>query len=205
MTQITTESLAAWFAGRLPDDWFTAAPEVTADREEILVVGTLAEPAYPDGADDAARRRGAARPASSASARRRASERMRIADDAEHRTGRKVAWGARLRRRAPGVHAARGAGDDPAAHAGAPGARHARRRRRRAESLRRARMVRAAGARPRRRVDPAVAGRARRRRASRAPRAEPRPAKPSPHRPSPRAPPQEILRRGSSAPVARAK
>jgi len=94
MTAITLEALAAWFAGRLPDAWFTAAPEVTADREEVLVVGTLAEPTYPDGADDGAR-------AAAQSARierfreETRDERMRIADDAERRTGRKVAWGAR--------------------------------------------------------------------------------------------------------------
>ena len=33
-----------WLAGRLPEDWFTGPAEVGVDREEILVVGTLAEP-----------------------------------------------------------------------------------------------------------------------------------------------------------------
>ena len=47
-------TLEAWFAGRLPDDWFSGPPTVTADREEILVVGTLAEPEYPAGADESA-------------------------------------------------------------------------------------------------------------------------------------------------------
>ena len=45
---------------------------------------------------------------------------MRIAEDAEHRTGRKVAWGVDVRRRAR--RSSRnlvGAGDDAAAHAGA--------------------------------------------------------------------------------------
>ncbi len=41
------ERLQGWFAGRLPTDWFTGAPEVRADREEILVVGTLPEPELP--------------------------------------------------------------------------------------------------------------------------------------------------------------
>jgi hypothetical protein len=45
MTSSTkTQDLAAWFAGRLPDEWFTEPAEVTTDREEILVVGRLAEP-----------------------------------------------------------------------------------------------------------------------------------------------------------------
>src|SRR5215204_3358862 len=38
------DDAAGWFAGRLPDSWFTGAPEVTVDRDEILVVGTLAAP-----------------------------------------------------------------------------------------------------------------------------------------------------------------
>src|SRR5213078_89766 len=47
-------TLEGWFAGRLPDDWFSGPPAVTSDREEILVVGTLAEPEYPEGADESA-------------------------------------------------------------------------------------------------------------------------------------------------------
>ena len=56
MTSTTkAQDLTGWFAGRLPDEWFTKAPEVTTDREEILVVGRLAEPDYPKDADDSAR------------------------------------------------------------------------------------------------------------------------------------------------------
>jgi hypothetical protein len=91
---IDLSTLAGWFAGRLPDDWFTGAPEVRADREEILVVGTLAEPEYPDGGDEPAR--AAARRARIQRFREDTrDQRMKIADEAEHRTGRKVAWGAR--------------------------------------------------------------------------------------------------------------
>jgi hypothetical protein len=94
MSAITTESLTAWFAGRLPDDWFTEPAEVSVDREEILVVGRIGEPAYPEGADAAART--AAQQARIERFREETrAERMRIADDAERRTGRKVAWGAR--------------------------------------------------------------------------------------------------------------
>jgi hypothetical protein len=90
MTNETT--VQGWFAGRLPDGWFTAAPEVTVDRDEILVVGGLTEPDYPD-AEDASRR--AARLARIQRFREETREqRMRIADEAEARTGRKVAWGA---------------------------------------------------------------------------------------------------------------
>ena len=92
--KLSTTTLEGWFAGRLPDDWFSGPPEVTADREEILVVGTLAEPEYPDGADEAAV--AAARRARIKRFREETREqRMRIADEAEQQTGRKVAWGAR--------------------------------------------------------------------------------------------------------------
>src|SRR5262245_20025280 len=90
----TKETLTGWFAGRLPDDWFTEPPTVTTDREEILVVGTLAEPDYPKDADDTTK--AAARRARIKRFREDTREqRMRIADEAEQRTGRKVAWGAR--------------------------------------------------------------------------------------------------------------
>jgi len=83
-----------WFAGRLPDGWFTGAPEITIDRDEIVVVGEL--PAL-DGefADDAAR---AAAESGRISRYREQTrdERIEIARQAEHRYGRKVAWGAKL-------------------------------------------------------------------------------------------------------------
>ena len=95
MTSTTkAQDVAGWFAGRLPDEWFTEAPEVTTDREEILVVGRLAEPEYPKAADDSAR--ATARVARIQRFREETREqRMKIADEAEERTGRKVAWGAR--------------------------------------------------------------------------------------------------------------
>ncbi len=83
-----------WFAGRLPDGWFTGDVEVTVDREEILVVGEL--PALGEQfADDAER---AAAEAGRISRFREDSrdERIEIARQAEHRYRRKVAWGARL-------------------------------------------------------------------------------------------------------------
>src|SRR3954468_5931874 len=93
-SQMSPTSLAGWFAGRLPDDWFTEPPTVTSDREEILVVGTVAQPEYPAGADEAPV--GAARRARIQRFREETREqRMRIADEAESKTGRKVAWGAR--------------------------------------------------------------------------------------------------------------
>lgn len=89
----TEDDIRGWFAGQIPDDWFTSAPEVKSDREEIMVVGTLAEPKLEEDASDDTRR-------AAASARIRKfreetrEERMRIANEAEHRFGRKVSWGA---------------------------------------------------------------------------------------------------------------
>jgi hypothetical protein len=88
------DDVAAWFRGRLPDGWFTAAPDITVDREEILVVGELPPPAE-DTTDEAA----AAAAAAGRIARFREEtrdERIEIARQAEHRYGRKVAWGARI-------------------------------------------------------------------------------------------------------------
>ncbi len=90
---ISATELPAWFAGRLPDAWFTAAPEVRVDRDEIVVVGNLPEPDLGADADDAAK--AAAREARIQGFREDTRvHRMRIADEAEGRFGRKVAWGA---------------------------------------------------------------------------------------------------------------
>jgi Arc/MetJ-type ribon-helix-helix transcriptional regulator len=93
-----TEDVNAWLAGRLPDDWFTAAPEITIDREEILIVGELA-PVEGEFADtDTGRAERAAAAAGRISRFRESTreERIEIARQAEHRYGRKVAWGARI-------------------------------------------------------------------------------------------------------------
>ena len=90
----SAEDAPAWFAGRLPDGWFVENPRVTVDREEIIIVGEL--PALDgDFADDAAR---AAAEAGRISRFREDTrdERIEIARQAEHRYGRKVAWGAKV-------------------------------------------------------------------------------------------------------------
>ena len=35
------EDFRTWFGSRLPKTWFAGPPEVTADGDEVLVVGTL--------------------------------------------------------------------------------------------------------------------------------------------------------------------
>ncbi|MEO6789866.1 MAG: hypothetical protein ABI249_06770 [Ornithinibacter sp.] len=77
-----------WFLGRLPDGWFDEL-EVTADREEVTVVGTLSGV---DAATDAAETEGRV-------SRFRAEtreERIAIAAEAQARYERTVSWGARV-------------------------------------------------------------------------------------------------------------
>ena len=81
--------VAGWFAGRLPDDWFTGPVELTIDRDEVTVVGTLAEPSAGEGEAAAAR---AGRISRFREETRQ--QRMAIADAAQERYGRSVAWGA---------------------------------------------------------------------------------------------------------------
>jgi len=85
------QDLAAWFAARIPDGWFAAAPEVSSDGEEILVVGSLpdVEPAATESARDEARRARISRFRQESRDRR-----MAIAAEAEGRFGRRVSWGA---------------------------------------------------------------------------------------------------------------
>ena len=89
----TDDNIQGWFAGQLPDDWFVSTPEITSDRDEILVIGTLPIPKTAEDASDETKH-------TAVSARidkfREDSRdaRMRIARDAEHLFDRKVSWGA---------------------------------------------------------------------------------------------------------------
>lgn len=88
------DEIAGWFAGRLPDEWFGSAPQVEVDGEEILVVGTLADVALDAGASPEAV--AAARAARIDRFREETrGQRMAIAEEAQHRFGRRVSWGAR--------------------------------------------------------------------------------------------------------------
>lgn len=70
-----------WFAERMPDGWFEGTPEVTVDREEILVVGSLAN--------------GAGRTEARTFREDTRQQRIEIAQDAEELFRRKVSWGVR--------------------------------------------------------------------------------------------------------------
>ena len=77
-----------WFAGRLPDGWFDDV-DVTVDREEITVIGTLSGV---DAGTDAAEAEGRI-------SRFRADtreQRIAIAQEAQGRYQRTVSWGARV-------------------------------------------------------------------------------------------------------------
>jgi hypothetical protein len=102
------DEIRAWFTGRLPEDWFEGAPEVSADREEVVVVGRLAapqvEPAESATGDSAVDSPESTKPETAQRAAedgriRRFREdtrrqRMQIAEEAQARFGRKVTWGA---------------------------------------------------------------------------------------------------------------
>jgi hypothetical protein len=86
------EALRGWFTGRLPADWFTGAPEIRVDREEITIVGAIEGPEGAAGASDAE----AAAAAEGRSRRFREEtreHRIEIAREAEHKFGRKISWG----------------------------------------------------------------------------------------------------------------
>ncbi|MEM7275544.1 MAG: hypothetical protein AAF547_20880 [Actinomycetota bacterium] len=84
------QETAAWFAGRLPDDWFAAPVTVRADRDEILVKGTLSAPSSVPEGEDAARVAATARISGFREDTRL--QRMKIAEAAQARWGRTVSW-----------------------------------------------------------------------------------------------------------------
>ncbi len=89
------DELTGWFAGRLPDGWFSAAPEIAVDREEILVVGDLVDVELPADTTEAAK--AAARSARIQRFREETrAGRMGIAEEAQHRFRRIVSWGVRI-------------------------------------------------------------------------------------------------------------
>jgi hypothetical protein len=91
----SNDETRGWFAGRIPDGWFTSPLDVTGDRDEILVVGELADVTVAADASDA-ERAAARRSRIEAFREETRGARMRIAQDAEHRFERKVSWGVRI-------------------------------------------------------------------------------------------------------------
>ena len=89
------QTITGWFAGRLPDGWFTTAPEVTVDDEQILVTGTLpaGRPA-PDAGAEAQKGFEAGRISRFREQTR--GERIQIARHAEHQFKKAVTWAVKL-------------------------------------------------------------------------------------------------------------
>jgi hypothetical protein len=83
------EEISAWVVDRIPPGWFSGPPGVDCDGDEILVVGPLDGPL-----DDVSHpgEGGIARIQRFREATR--DQRMRIAQEAERRFGRRVSWGA---------------------------------------------------------------------------------------------------------------
>ena len=110
------QQILGWFRGRVDDGWFTDL-EVVVDKDEILVVGTLATPKLSessgqdrapdadaeadddgdDGGDDGETdaRRVAASSRINGFREDTRDRRIKIATEAEHLFGRKVSWAAR--------------------------------------------------------------------------------------------------------------
>ncbi|HEY8239616.1 MAG TPA: hypothetical protein VIF63_09290 [Candidatus Limnocylindrales bacterium] len=95
MGDMTMDELRGWFAGRIPDDWFTGPLDVTSDREEILVVGELAAVKAAKGTSEA--EAAAARESRIDGFREDTrATRMHIAEEAQRRFRRHVSWGVTL-------------------------------------------------------------------------------------------------------------
>jgi hypothetical protein len=89
----TDEEIKGWFAGRVPDGWFTGGPQLRIDRDEVIVTGPLEEPTLEEDAGEDARR-AAGRARAKRFREETRDQRIRIATEAEHLFGRKVSWGA---------------------------------------------------------------------------------------------------------------
>jgi len=95
MGEMSMDELRGWFAGRIPDDWFTGSLEISTDREEILVVGELAEVKAAKGASEA--EAAAARESRIDGFREDTrATRMHIAEEAQRRFRRHVSWCVKL-------------------------------------------------------------------------------------------------------------
>ena len=87
--------IAGWFAGRLPDTWFTGAPEVKASDDQILVSGTLPASGGPvDPSPEAVKGYEAGRISRFREETR--GERIYIARQAEHEYTTPVTWAVKL-------------------------------------------------------------------------------------------------------------
>ena len=87
-------SIKGWFAGRLPDGWFTGV-EVTIEDDQVVVVGTLPEGGLPP-TSSAEEKEGAAAGRIARFREETRGDRIGIAREAEERFHKSVTWGAKL-------------------------------------------------------------------------------------------------------------
>jgi hypothetical protein len=87
------DEITGWFAGRLPDGWFTGVPSVTTDDKQVLVVGTLDAPSRAEGAT-AETRAGAESGRIARFREATRGPRILIAREVERRLEIPVTWGA---------------------------------------------------------------------------------------------------------------
>jgi hypothetical protein len=87
-------SIKGWFAGRLPDGWFTGV-EVTVEDDQIVVLGSLPEVGLASGST-AEEKEGAAAGRIARFREETRGPRIGIAQEAEERFHKYVTWGARL-------------------------------------------------------------------------------------------------------------
>ena len=87
------DEIKGWVAGRVPADWYEGAPEVTADREEILVIGKLTQTTV-EGNEDAQKAAAAGRVKQHREDTRE--KRMAISNEAARRFERPISWGVKI-------------------------------------------------------------------------------------------------------------
>jgi hypothetical protein len=85
-------SIKGWFAGRLPDGWFTGT-EVTLEDDQIVVLGSLPELKVGSTPEE---KEGAAAGRIARFREETRGERIGIAQEAEERFHKYVTWGAKL-------------------------------------------------------------------------------------------------------------
>jgi len=105
-------SIKGWFAGRLPDGWFTGV-EVAVEDDQIVVVGTLPDINVGSTPEE---KEGAAAGRIARFREETRGERIGVAREAEERFKKYVTWGAKLggvtKRFNPGGGGGGGRGDD---------------------------------------------------------------------------------------------
>lgn len=79
---------AAWIGARLPDGWFAEPPQISVDRDEIVVIGTLPSP----DSDEKA----AAEGRITRWREETREQRVAIAEETKARYGRTLSWGAQI-------------------------------------------------------------------------------------------------------------